>query len=189
MDILIGTQMLAKGLDLPKLATVGVVQADAGLSLPDYAAEEKAFHLLTQVLGRVGRGHIAEASAIIQTYQPDSPIIAAAINDDYEAFSKHLLEKRKKGGLPPYRYLAKVTMTYKTERVVLKNIQRLRAELARKPGVEVSVPMPAFHERTATGYNWQIVLKARSRGKLLEAVRGLKLDKNLHLELDPPSLL
>lgn len=189
IEIIVGTQTIAKGLDLPKLATVGVVQADAGLSLPDFAAEEKTFHLLTQVLGRVGRGHIEKASAIIQTYQPDSPIVGAAIEEDYEAFSKYLLEKRQKGGLPPYRYLAKVVLTYKTEKTVLKNIQALRGQMMRYHGVEVSVAMPAFHERTASGYSWQVILKARSREKLLEVLRGLTPDKNLHILIEPPSLL
>lgn len=189
IEIIVGTQTVAKGLDLPKLATVGVVQADAGLSLPDYAAEEKAFHLLTQVLGRVGRGHIEEASAVIQTYQPDNPLIGAAIEEDYGEFYKYMLKKRRKGGLPPYRYIAKITMTYKTERTVLKNIQVLRGQLMQYSGVEVSVPMPAFHERTVSGYNWQVVLKARSRRRLVEALRGLSPDKNLHIAIDPPSLL
>lgn len=189
VEIIVGTQTVAKGLDLPKLATVGVVQADAGLSLPDYAAEEKTFHLLTQVLGRVGRGHIEKASAIIQTYQPDSPMIGAGIEEDYGAFYEYLLEKRRKGGLPPYWYLAKVTVTYKTEKAALRNIQAVRGQMMKCPGVEVSVAMPAFHERTASGYNWQIILKARSREKLLVALAGLTSDKNLHISIDPPSLL
>lgn len=189
IDIIVGTQAVAKGLDLPRLATVGVVQADAGLSLPDYAAEEKAFHLLTQVLGRVGRGHIEQASAVIQTYQPDNAIIEAAIREDYEGFCEYLLMKRKKGGLPPYRYLAKVILTYKTERTVLKNIQALRGQMLGYPGIEVSVAMPAFHERTVSGYSWQIVLKAKSRERIVAALAELEPDKNLHISIDPPSLL
>ena len=95
VDILIGTQTLAKGLDLPKLATVGVVQADAGLSLPDFAAEEKVFQLLTQVIGRVGRGHIDEAEVFIQTFRPEHPVISYAVTEDYEGFSEYLLAARR----------------------------------------------------------------------------------------------
>ena len=73
VDILVGTQILAKGLDLPKLATIGVVQADAGLSLPDYMAEERTFQLLTQVIGRVGRGHLSAVEVFIQLFGQNTP--------------------------------------------------------------------------------------------------------------------
>ena len=85
IDIIIGTQVVAKGLDLPKLRTVGVIQADSGLSLPDFAASERAFQLLTQVIGRVGRDERA-TTVVVQTYQPDNPIIKFGAAQDYEAF-------------------------------------------------------------------------------------------------------
>ena len=209
VEIIVGTQTVAKGLDLPKLATVGVVQADAGLSLPDYVAEEKTFQLLTQVIGRVGRGHIEKAKVIIQTYQPENPVILAAMAEDYEKFYNYVLGKRGKGGLPPYRYIAKVAVTYKTEAATLRNIQKVRGEIlgggssegvsggslggaggARsEEGVEVSVAMPAFHERTSSGYTWQVILKARSREKLARAIAKVAGKKGVHFTIDPPSLL
>lgn len=188
-NILIGTQTIAKGLDLPLLATVGVVQADAGLSLPDFASEEHTFELLTQVIGRVGRGHQKTAEVFIQTYQPDHPAIYLATTADYESFSSYLLKNRKKAHLPPFSYLAKLSLTYKTEETVLKHLKNHFKTLSKCPGLSVSVPTPAFHERSPSGYTWQLTIKATSRKTLLDALSTLKNTPNLRLSLDPPSLL
>ena len=187
VDILVGTQMLAKGLDLPKLATVGVVQADAGLALPDYAAEEKVFQLITQVIGRVGRGHSDIAEVFIQTFQPEHKAIQFAIDEDYEGFADYLLAKRKKAGFPPYKYVAKLDITLKTEAIVLKKVREAARRLSQDKRLLVSPPMPAFHERTSRGYTWEIVVRASSRKVLVEAC--IDLDKNFRVALDPPSLL
>lgn len=186
IDILIGTQTLARGLDLPHLATVGVVQADSGLSLPDFSAEERTFELLTQVIGRVGRGHLDKAEVVIQTFQPDHPVIQTAIRADYPEFADYLLKKRYTQKLPPYTYLARLDITYKTEKTTLKKITAAATTFAKVPGLYVSPPMPAFHERTSRGYTWQIILKSTSRETLLKALAPFQ---NFHIELDPPSLL
>lgn len=188
-DIIIGTQTVAKGLDLPNLATVGVVQADAGLSLPDFASEERTFHLLAQVLGRVGRGHLTEANAFIQTYEPDHPAIISAINEDYQTFANYLLKKRTKSTFPPFKYLAKVSLTYKTEQTTIKNIQKYHELLKKNPKITVSTPIPAFHEQSQKGYTWELILKSSNRGALLFALKTLPKSPNLHLAIDPPSLL
>lgn len=186
IDILIGTQTLARGLDLPLLATVGVVQADAGLSLPDFAAEERAFELLTQVIGRVGRGHLDRAEVIIQTYQPDHPVIQTAMQADFSNFAKYLLEKRRTGKLPPYTYLARLSITYKTEKTTLKYINQAFQTLSQNPKLAVSPPTPAFHERTASGFTWQLIIKSTSRETLRQALTPFS---KYRIELDPPSLL
>ena len=190
-DIIIGTQTVAKGLDLKNLATVGIVQADSGLSLPDYASEEKTFHLLTQVLGRVGRGHLKTANAIIQTYQPDAPAINYAIQNNYQSFADYLLKKRKKSFLPPYSYLAKLTVTYKTEATVLKHIQSIYRTLRKHlpKNSTLSAPTPAFHERSTRGYTWQLILRSTSRQTLIDLISTLDPKLNFKLTLDPPSLL
>ncbi len=188
IDIIVGTQTVAKGLDLPNLATVGIVQADAGLSLPDYAAEEKTFELITQVIGRVGRGHLEKANVFIQTFRPDSKTIQYGINTDYENFSNYLLKNRQKGFFPPFSYLAKIEITLKTEAIAIKKIRSIYNSLWKNPNLKLSVPTPAFHEHTIKGYTWQLVIRAKSRTKLLEAINTLE-DANLHITLDPPSLL
>ena len=189
IDILIGTQTIARGLDLPHLATVGVVQADAGLSLPDFAAEERSFHLLTQVFGRVGRGHTKNSHIFIQTFQPKHPVIKSAIQSNYQAFYRYLLKKRQKSKLPPFYFLAKFYLTYKTEQTTIKNLTKYHQILTKIPNLLVSPPTPAFHERTPRGYTWQIILKAKSRSTLLQAIDSLPQNPNSHFILDPPSLL
>ncbi len=187
VDILVGTQTLAKGLDLPRLATVGVVQADAGLSLPDYAAEERVFQLLTQVMGRVGRGHMETAEAYVQTYQPEHPVIKFAMEEDYPGFQAYMIEKRKQAGFPPFMFILKLEMTLKTERLVLKKVQETVQKLILDKRLIVSPPMPAFHERTARGYTWQIIVRSRSRKALVDACQDI--DRNFKISLDPPTLL
>jgi primosomal protein N' (replication factor Y) len=188
-DIIIGTQTVARGLDLPHLATVGVVQADSGLSLPDYSSEERTFHLLTQVLGRIGRGHIKKATAIIQTYQPDSLAIKCAITGDYEAFYNYLIEKRKKTHFPPFFYIAKVSVVFKTEKTTLSKIKKVYQDLRAKEGIFLSAPTPAFHEHTTSGYTWQIIIKSTNRQAILDAISSLDSYAELRFVIDPPSLL
>lgn len=187
IDILIGTQMLAKGLDLPRLATVGIVQADAGLALPDFAAEERVFQLLTQVIGRVGRGHLEKAEVLIQTFRPEHPVIKLAIDENYEDFAKYLLAMRKRGQFPPFCFIAKLEITMKTEETALKKIKKLKNYLSQNKDLIVSIPTPSFHEHTSRGYNWQIIVRAKSRQNLIKALGDL--DESFKITLDPPNLL
>lgn len=187
VDILVGTQTLAKGLDLPRLATVGVVQADAGLSLPDYMAEERAFQLLTQVIGRVGRGHIKDTEVFIQTFRPEHPVLKFASDEDYLGFYEYMIKKRFRAGFPPFKYVMKLEITMKTEAIAIKKIQELARTLSKNKSLLVSPPQPAFHERTARGYTWQLIVRSKSRKMLLEACTGL--DSGFKITLDPPGLL
>ncbi len=187
VDILVGTQTLAKGLDLPRLATVGVAQADAGLALPDYMAEERTFQLLTQVIGRVGRGHLTEAEVYIQTFRPESPVINMAAESDYFRFYEYTVKKRRQAGFPPFMFLAKLEITMKTEATVLKKVRATVVSLTRDKRLLVSPPMPAFHEHTSRGYTWQIIVRAKSRKVLIETCRDL--DSNFRVTFDPVGLL
>ena len=187
VDILVGTQTLAKGLDLPLLATVGVVQADAGLSLPDFSAEERVFQLITQVMGRVGRGHSDIAEVFIQTFRPEHPVINFAINEDYLGFSRYLLKQRRKGGFPPFSFVAKVSTTSKTETTAIKKIREAARKFSQDKRLSVSPPLPAFHERTVRGFTWEVVVRSTSRKALL--LNFAELDNNFHASLDLPSLL
>lgn len=189
INIIIGTQTVTKGLDLPKLATVGIVQADSGLSLPDYSSEERTFDLLNQVLGRVGRGHIEEASAFIQTFHPESPVIKAAIGSDYETFYEYIIKKRQKSHLPPFYYIAKVSVVYKTEKTTISKIKEVYKALKTIDNIYLSAPTPAFHERLSTGFCWQIVIKSSNRKSLTDAIKSLETFPDIRLAIDPPSLL
>ncbi len=188
-NIIVGTQTIAKGLDLPLLATVGVVQADSGLALPDFASEERTFHLLTQVIGRVGRGHLSTANVFIQTFKPDHPVIASATKADYESFANYILNQRKIGKFPPFYYLAKVSLTYKTESLAIKYAKEYRTLLRANKNTYVTNPTPAFHEQNSRGYTWQFIVRAHSRKTLLDALNSLPKNPKLSIYLDPPTLL
>ena len=195
-DIIVGTQMIAKGFDFPRLTTLGIVQADAGLSLPDFSSEERTFQLITQVIGRAKRGH-QNSNIFIQSFQPDHPIISLASQSAYASFYNYLVQKRQQSKLPPYSFLLKLSVTYKTETATVKNIRTLykkviqTAKQLQIPGnrIVVSPPMPAFHERTNTGYTWQLVIKAKSRQNLLDIFDHLPKNSYLHYDFDPISLL
>jgi primosomal protein N' (replication factor Y) len=193
-DILIGTQMIAKGFDFPLLTTLGVIQADTLFSLPDYSSEERGYQLLTQAIGRATRGHQA-ARVIIQTFQPAHPAIQAAIRPDqlpaYQTFTDHLLQTRRAGHLPPYRHLALLSLTYKTEATTIKHLRAVHAQLtaASQPADFISPPTPAFHERTPGGYTWQLTVSTRSRPRLLALLQTVQYTPGLRLRLDPPTLL
>ena len=193
-DIIIGTQMIAKGFDFPKLSTLGIVQADAGLSLPDFSSEERTFQLITQVVGRANRGH-QNSNIFIQSFQPDHPIISYAAASDDASLYNYLIQKRKQSKLPPYCFLLKLSLLYKTEKTVVQNIKKLNKKIiqivdsAQLDQVFVSPPMPSFHERTNAGYSWQIVVKAKSRNNLITILNQLPKSPQLRFDSDPISLL
>ena len=189
IDIIIGTQTIAKGLDLPLLNTVGIVQADANLNLPDYAAEERTFQLITQVIGRVGRGHTDINHVFLQTFQPEHPVILAAKSLDYAKFADYLLKKRQLSHLPPFFYLLRISIVKKTEDLTIKKIMELHRALKKFPDVYLSAPTPSFHEYTPSGYSWQIIVKAKKRDSLTHLIESLDQYPEIRFAIDPPSLI
>ena len=189
IDIIIGTQTIAKGLDLPLLNTVGIVQADANLNLPDYAAEERTFQLITQVIGRVGRGHNDVNHVFLQTFQPEHPVILAAKSLDYAKFADYLLKKRQLSHLPPFFYLLRISIVKKTEDLAIKKIVSLHRTLKKFPNVYLSAPTPSFHEYTPSGYSWQIIVKAKKRDSLTHLIESLDQYPEIRFAIDPPSLI
>jgi primosomal protein N' (replication factor Y) len=189
IDVIIGTQVIAKGLDLPKLRSVGIVQADAGLSLPDYSSAERAFQLLAQAIGRVGRFE-HETSVVVQSYQPTHPVIVAGLNQDYESFYESILKQRTLGYFPPYCFLLKLICSYKTEAAAIRNAQALAKTLQEVAPDRVKIlgPTPAFYERSRDSYRWQLVVKSPKRADLLTLLDNLP-PAHWQFELDPISLL
>ena len=189
IDLMIGTQMIAKGLDLPHLRTVGVIQADAGLSLPDYGATERTFQLLAQVVGRVGRTE-HETSIIIQSYQPTHPAVVDGVAQDYEGFYTDTLTERRRANFPPYTFLLQLTCVYKTEIAAIRNAKSLATELRKHTPAHVEIlgPTPAFYERQHDTYRWQLLIKSPKRSDLLALLKHLP-PTHWQAELDPISLL
>ncbi|TAL14919.1 primosomal protein N' [Patescibacteria group bacterium] len=189
IDIAIGTQVIAKGLDLPHLRTVGVIQADSGLALPDFSASERTFQLLAQVVGRVGRNE-HQTQVIVQSYQPAHPSVAFGLAQDYDSFYDYALSERKKAHFPPFTYLLKLTCSYKTEVASIRAAKALATELAQKAHKDVTIlgPTPAFYERQRDNYRWQLVLKSPKREYLIAALAFIPAT-HWQSELDPTSLL
>jgi primosomal protein N' (replication factor Y) len=187
-QILIGTQVLAKGLDLPNLETVGVVQADANLNIPDFSSEERVFQLLSQVVGRVGRND-KDSTVIVQTYQPNSAVIQFGVQQNYAAFYEYMISKRRKDRFPPFTYLLKLTCAYKTEAAAIRGARQV-ADLIRDkyPTVQVLGPAPSFYERRGDYHRWQVIVKSKKRSTLLK-ILSEKLSANWQFDIDPNSLL
>ena len=189
VDIIIGTQIVAKGLDLPHLRTVGIVQADAGLSLPDFGSSERTFQLLAQVIGRVGRSH-HPTNVIVQSYQPANIAIQDGLARNYTDFYKRTLALRRHTNFPPFTHLLKLICTYKTEKSAVNNAKKLAAILQQHlpSHVEILGPTPAFYERVRDNYRWQITLKSPRRQDLIDTLQHLPAS-HWQFELDPTSLL
>ncbi len=190
IDIIIGTQVVAKGLDLPHLRLVAIVQADAGLSLPDFSASERVFQLTAQTVGRVGR-NTAATQVIIQTYQPNHPAITAGIHQDYGSFYAAAIRERHRGLFPPFRYLLKLTCLYKTEAAAIRNAQLVAKNIIQHFAEQVTIlgPTPAFYERQHNTYRWQIIIKSTTRATLLTIANNHVPTGHWQIELDPQSLL
>ncbi|HEY9798733.1 MAG TPA: primosomal protein N', partial [Leptolyngbyaceae cyanobacterium] len=157
-NLLVGTQMLTKGLDLPQVTLVGVVAADGLLNLSDYRASERAFQTLTQVAGRAGRGD-DPGRVIMQTYTPEHPVIEAVRYHDYESFVQAELEQRQVLNYPPYGRLILLRLSSFDPIQVQNTTSAIATVLSDNPGFEILGPAPASVMRVANRYRWQILLK------------------------------
>jgi len=174
-DILVGTQMVAKGLDFALLTLVGVVAADVGLHLPDFRAAERTFDLIAQVAGRSGRAQAGEA--IVQTYAPAHPAIAFAAAHDFEGFAQGELEQRRELGYPPFAELLYVGIAGRREPLVRSAAERYAELLRGVAGIEVLGPAPAPVPRVNDEWRYRIAVKAvdatRARRFLRETLQPL----------------
>ncbi|MEH2025022.1 primosomal protein N' [Nostoc sp.] len=157
-DLLVGTQMLTKGLDLPQVTLVGVVAADGLLNLSDYRASERAFQTLTQVAGRAGRGE-DPGRVIVQTYTTEHQVIAAVRSHDYQSFSQAELEQRQALNYPPYGRLILLRLSSLDPIQVQNTAQVIATALSTEEEFEILGPAPASILRVANRYRWQILIK------------------------------
>lgn len=186
IEIVVGTQMISKGLDLPKLSVVGVIDADSGLNLPDFSAEEVAFQQLYQVTGRATRGYIA-TNSFIQTKNPNHPIIHALKERNWHNFYEYELAKRHKYKYPPFCYLATIKTKNKAAQKAKAASDKIYVQLDNFKGISVLGPSPSFFEKQNNLYHWQIILKSSKRTLISEAIKQLKGD--FVFDIDPISLL
>ncbi|MDR1398803.1 MAG: primosomal protein N' [Treponema sp.] len=197
-DILLGTQMVAKGLNFPGVRLVGVVLADSGLHLPDFRAVERVFSLIVQVAGRSGR-YFPDGKVIVQTYRPNDPSITSACSLDVAGFFKAELAQREMLGFPPYTRLIRFTIRGKDEQRANAAISRLASIIAPllPPSVDMLGPAECPISVIAQNHRRQILIRSKSMSMLHGATRGIlaayecNKDSRVHLEVDvdPVSLL
>jgi primosomal protein N' (replication factor Y) len=189
LDVLVGTGLVAKGLDIPNVTLVGVVSADVALNLPDERAAERTYQLLAQAVGRAGRGD-RPGTAIIQTYQPGHAAIQAVVRGDPAAFYGAELELRRRFGSPPFGRLVKLTVGL-TDRDAAEAAARAMADrmralaVERGTGVAVIGPAPAYIARRADRWRWNLVLRGADPAALLDG----GLEPPWSVDVDPESLL
>jgi primosomal protein N' (replication factor Y) len=178
IDILVGTQMVTKGHDLPRVTLVGVIAADAALSMPDFRASERVFHLLVQVAGRAGRAELP-GKVIVQAYDPDHVAIRHAAKHDVDGFLDEELQMRAECSYPPFSHLVNLRVEGRDEGKTVAAAQRIAASLA-VAEVTVLGPAPAPILRIRSTYRWRVLLRSPSRAPLRSALRRLE---NLREEL------
>ncbi len=188
--VLVGTQMVAKGLDIPSVTLVGVISADTGLAVPDFRAGERAFQVLAQVVGRSGRGALG-GRAIIQTFNPDHYAIQAAADQDYELFYEMEIRLRASQANPPFTSMIKLMHSAGTPENAKSEADRMAAALSDareshgETGIEVIGPTPAYPLKMRNMFRWQILLKGTHPERLLELVPPGSL---WSVDVDPESL-
>ncbi len=195
-DILLGTQMIAKGLDFPRVTLVGVINADIGLHLPDFRSCERTFQLLSQVAGRAGRGRLA-GEVIVQTYVPDHYVVRAAVAHDYRGFVERELASRREPAYPPGVRMARIVLSSPVQADALSAAQSLEAWLAKLThrGPEVLGPAPAPIEKLHGRFRWHILLRGgvSDVGRVLHAVADdfhpSGADMRVSIDRDPLHLM
>ena len=189
LDVLVGTSLVAKGLDIPNVTLVGVVSSDVALNLPDERAAERTYQLLAQAVGRAGRGDRA-GRAILQTYQPDHPAIQAVATGDAVRFYAAELAMRERFGSPPFGRLVKLTVGLPDRDAAEREATAMAESLgqrARDRGARVTVigPAPAYIARRADRWRWNVVLRGDDPASLLDG----GLEPPWSVDVDPESLL
>lgn len=194
-DILIGTQMVAKGLDFPKVTRVGILAADQALNLPDFRAAERTFQLLTQAAGRAGRSDLP-SRIVLQTYAPEHPAVAFAKHHDYHGFAAAEMAQRQAFGYPPFAQLIKVLFAHSRAAIAEAEAQAFAASLAAEAAGAITLlgPAPAPIARLQSLYRFQLLIKTSDLGPLRPILRRLaqRTYPRLHrfsIDMDPYSML
>ena len=195
IDILLGTQMIAKGLHFPNVTLVGILNADVGLYIPDFRAGERTFQLLTQVAGRAGRGEL-EGEVVVQTYTPHHPSIQFARHHDFEGFAEYELAMRRQFNHPPFSHLALITSRSVHQERAEFSLKTLHARLKRNLPTEISLtdPLPSPLVKSHDQWRFQIVLKSNGARRLASHIREVMKDLTfpddvmVTIDIDPYSM-
>jgi primosomal protein N' (replication factor Y) len=190
-EILIGTQMVAKGLDIPSVTLVGVVSADTALNLPDFRAGERTFQLLSQVAGRAGRGP-SEGRVIIQTFSPGHYAIQAAARHDYTSFYEQEIAYRRQLHNPPFTRLARLVYVHTNDAICQREAEKMKKQLLEEiaargiGGIDIIGPAPAFIHRLRGRFRWQLILRGFELSAFLSP---LAFARGWNVDIDPMGLV
>ncbi|MFP3880118.1 MAG: primosomal protein N' [Dehalococcoidia bacterium] len=188
-DVLIGTQMIAKGLDLPEVTLAGIISADTGLNFPDFRSGERTFQLLCQVAGRAGRG-VKAGKVIIQTYSPDNYTVQAAARHDYLTFYNKEIDYRRRYNYPPFTRLVRLVYSHTNEALCRREAERMQQALQQRAqkDTEFSLigPVPAFALRARGRYRWQLFLRGPNPTRILSQV---SLPQGWTIDVDPVGMV
>lgn len=186
-DVLLGTQMVAKGLDFEKVELVGVILADVGLSLPDFRSEERAFQLLTQVSGRAGRRE-TQGKILIQSFKPQEPVFKYVKKHDTAGFLDWQKMSREASGLPPFGNIAKIGFSHLDKKVSFKLAQNLYQKVKQRGDCLCNFA-PAFWPRTHGKYHFRVFIQTPTRDELFTVLNSLELPPESKIDINPASLL
>lgn len=181
-DVLIGTQMIAKGFHFPSVTLVGVLNTDATLCIPDFRSPEQVFQLITQVAGRSGRAQLP-GEVIIQTFLPDHPTIHLAAAQDYPAFFKAEIEERSTFGYPPFCHLIKLLFTDLDPKVAQEKAEKARSSLKLKAPTQVLPVTPSGHAKVKDLYRFQFLIKTDKIGPIIDQLKSIEAK----IDVDPLS--
>jgi len=187
-DVLIGTQMIAKGFHFPAVTLVGILAADAALSIPDFRAGETVFQLITQVAGRAGRSELP-GEVILQTFLPEHPLIHLAAQQNYEGFYAQEIAERKLFNYPPFCRIIKITCFGTDEKETENSARALHAQIdsAKIPDIELLSVVPAAHAKVKDQYRFQFVIKAQKIVALKNILHSLSSKIRFKIDVDPVS--
>jgi primosomal protein N' (replication factor Y) len=190
-EILIGTQMVAKGLDIPSVTLVGVISADTSLNLPDFRAGERTFQLLSQVAGRAGRGP-SGGRVIVQSFSPEHYAIQAAARHDYASFYEQEIAYRRQLHNPPFTRLARLVYVHTNEAVCQREAEKMKNRILEESaargigGIDIIGPAPAFIHRLRGRFRWQLILRG---SELSSFLAPLSLPHGWTIDIDPVGLV
>lgn len=174
IDILVGTQILTKGHDLPHLGLVAMLSADSSLEFPDYTSEERSYQLINQLKGRINRGH-NPGKLVLQTHQPNSPLINQAIAGKWDDFYAHQLTHRKRLNFPPFVHALKIEASKPTRAGAESSIKKIAADLSKNPSLILIGPSPSYVEKRANKYRWQLIVTSKNRNRLAKIASDISM--------------
>jgi primosomal protein N' (replication factor Y) len=189
--VLIGTQMIAKGLDFPQVTLAGVISADTGLNLPDFRAGERTFQLVCQIAGRAGRG-LATGKVIVQTYCPNHYAVEAAAKQDYLDFYNQEINYRRQFGYPPFSHLARLIFSHTNFTICRRQAEEMHnlldTEKSRRGMVDLRLigPTPSYVPRVRGHYQWQVLLCGAA---LSEFLANVNFSQGWTVDVDPISVI